>query len=261
MRSWRNWLIGMMLAGLATAAEAQVVDFTIHPPAPRPFELVTLRFKTGLCLGIESRVTRVGADFVVTLFTDSGILVCLPSLDVVVKEFRLGAFPAGTYAVNVVSGSGMQYPMLEPTRLEFTVGAPAAPPSTIGPPTDYSGHWWNSGESGWGLSIHQSASNQMVLVLYLHDEAGRPVWYHVPGGTWINDEGWTGTLYRTQVSPLPWNFDPSRVERVVVGSVRLDFFVGPLPSDPNPWNGEPFARLTYEIDGVTHYKNIRKMQF
>jgi hypothetical protein len=138
--------------------------------------------------------------------------------------------------------------------LEFTVNARPDPPFTNRPFTDYSGHWWSPDESGWGLSIHQSASDQMMVVWYVYDGQGDPIWYVAPGGTWKGRHGnpyWEGTVYRTKVPPSLPVFDPSRVERTAVGKVGLEF-LGPGPER---------ALLEYEIDGSSYVELIYKMKF
>ncbi len=258
MRNWRHWLMAMILAVTASVAGAfPLSDFTIHPPAPLPFEPVTLRYKNHFCNGIDSRVARVGADYVVT-FTWTTARSCLPTIGTFDEELRLGAYPAGSYTV-VLADPDDVIPAQTPTQLEFTVRAPPDSPSAVRPRNDYSGHWWNPFESGWGLSVHQSATDQMMVVFYVYDAGGQPLWYVAPGGRWLGKTVWEGTLYRTKVPPLFREFDPSRVERVEVGTARLDFGWGRgLANFPNI---EPAAYLTYFVDGVQHNKWIQKLQF
>ena len=242
----------MALAGTVSAAHGQLLsEYTIHPPAPRPFEHVALRPKGLVCVNIGSRVERVGTEFVVTFFPTWDYVSCLPIVGSFYRpEIGLGSFPPGTYKVKVVNEGALQ--IATSRQLEFTVDARPDPPFTSRPLTDYSGHWWDPDESGWGLAIHQSATDQMMVVWYVYDAQGDPIWYVAPGGTWKGRYGnpfWEGTVYRTKVPPSLPAFDPSSVERTAVGKVGLEFL------------GAEWALLEYEIDGNSFIEQIRKMQF
>ena len=57
----------------------------------------------------------------------------------------------------------------------------------------YGDLWWSPAESGWGLSITQQAST-LFAVWYAYRSDGRPVWYVLPGGSWVSGDTYTGTL-------------------------------------------------------------------
>jgi hypothetical protein len=262
MSTLRCLLVALVLAGTGSAAHGQLLkEFSIHPPAPRPFELVTLYTYTFAGIEVDPRVSQEGSDIVVRI---SARGTPVPgNLSWVGFDIRLGAFPAGTYTVSTVDGGMVDQPgnpVLAPQRLEFTVAAPAPadPPTTFRPRNDYSGHWWNPKESGWGLSIHQSPSDPMMVVFYTYNAAGRPVWYVAPGGRWVDETTWVGPLYRTKGPPMSGNFDPSRVERVVVGTARLSWYgveTGDFP------NSEPVLHFRYVIDGIEQFKLVQKLPF
>jgi hypothetical protein len=62
--------------------------------------------------------------------------------------------------------------------------APGAAPS-------YEGLWWNSSESGWGVSIaHQG--DTLFAIWYTYDQDGSPVWMFMPSAQLIGDDMETG---------------------------------------------------------------------
>jgi hypothetical protein len=83
--------------------------------------------------------------------------------------------------------------------------------------------WWNPAAPGTGLTITQHASNQVFMVWYDYDAAGKQLWRVMPGGAW-NDRVLAGTLYETDGPPyFQGAFDPSRVKLTPVGVATMDF--------------------------------------
>jgi len=101
-------------------------------------------------------------------------------------DILAGAFAAGTQQVNVVVDPPFG---LGPSRL-WAITFHVVPPPEIAifprppkPLTNYSGLWWNPGESGWGLSIQQSATSRIFAAWYVYDEdrpGGAPA-FPMPG--------------------------------------------------------------------------------
>jgi hypothetical protein len=119
---------------------------------------------------------------------------------------------------------------------------------------NYSDIWWNSAESGWGLTVADHES-QLFAVWFTYREDGRPTWYVVPGGTLSADRRtFQGDMYATTgpaYSAAP--FDPARVTVRKVGSATIDF------APPGLAAGS--ALFTYSLNGVTQSKQIRRQPF
>jgi photosystem II stability/assembly factor-like uncharacterized protein len=85
--------------------------------------------------------------------------------------------------------------------------------------------WWNPAESGTGLSITQSPTGQIFAFWYGYDAAGHSAWYYLPGGQWLDDRTFTGTLFSAS-GPSLFNgtFDASRVasSRIGTGTLRIE---------------------------------------
>ena len=131
----------------------------------------------------------------------------------------------------------------------YALALPAA--AQVTPAANYTDMWWNPNESGWGISIAQhTATNKVFAVWYTYDQAGRTVWYVVPGGAWSAANVFSGTAYRTQGSPwVGAAYNPNALVATPAGSVTFRF------DDAN------HATLSYTVDGVTGSKPISRQPF
>ena len=135
----------------------------------------------------------------------------------------------------------MIHRMLAATLLAAAI--PAAAQSV--PATNYSDLWDNSaapgsgpcpgGESGWGITFTQHASNQVEAVWYTYDPRQadssspgnfKPLWLVMPGGTWTSPTVFTGDMYVTLGTPFgqAWAFNANNPLPVTqVGTFTFNF--------------------------------------
>ena len=115
---------------------------------------------------------------------------------------------------------------------------------------NYSDIWFDSGESGWGLTVADHES-QLFAVWFTYRQDGRPTWYVIPGGTMSGDRlHFQGDVYATTgpaYTSAP--FDPARVTATKVGTAAIDF----TPSGT--------ATFTYNVGGVSQAKPIQRQPF
>ena len=117
-------------------------------------------------------------------------------------------------------------------------------------PASYQDLWWaGSAENGWGMSITQHGST-IFAAMYIYDDAGRPTWVVMPGGSWnASFTDFTGALYAPTGT---WfgAYDASRLlANAPVGSATLHF------------TSLGTATLGYTIDGVSAAKSIVRQPF
>lgn len=253
-------LAGAVLAqSVAEGASIKGVS-TVVPASPLPFEVVHLRVPADSCefSPADVSVTTVANAIQVQVRERTS---CDPSGALIDTDVRLGAYPAGTYNVEVVSifptPSGLVPNLLQ--RLQFTVNPRIEVPAPPGaarrfPLADYTGMWWNPQESGWGLSINQSASDALFGALFVYDAQNRAQWFTIQPGGWTSSKRWEGPLYRTTgpyfAAPT---YDPRLVLVQAAGSAVLEFDTAPAAATT--------ARFTYTADGVTTVKTITRMGF
>jgi hypothetical protein len=144
----------------------------------------------------------------------------------------------------------------------YTVYAAGTAPS-------YSGLWWNSAESGWGVSISHEA-DILFAVWYTYDRDGSPMWLVMPGLALVDDTDtmmgmmemdpmmgmnrmppiYTGTLYRsTGPAFSSATFDRNAVGVTEVGMATLMF------------TGSSTGVFAYTIGNFSAAKDISRMAF
>lgn len=229
------------LLTLAISAAVAAHASQIIPAMPIPFEPVNLRMTVDSCAFVPGSV-RVRADGN-TLKVTQGMNACLVAGPTEIADVRLGSLAVGQYRVEVYGGQDAVGAPVETLSFEVTSPPEAAvfPPLTR-PITDYSGLWGNAQQSGWGLSLHQSATNTMFGALFVYDNAAQPEWFTLQAGRWESSTRWTAMVYRTQgpfyASPA---FDPRLVLIQSAGVATIDF--RQVPGE------EGRAHFTYSIDG------------
>lgn len=110
--------------------------------------------------------------------------------------------------------------------------------------------WWSGmAETGWGMSVIQHR-DMLFAVIYAYDDAGKPIWYVIPGGAWNEARtAFTGAVYIPRGSPF-FDYDVSRFD---VGD--------PAGSATITFSGPNNARLEYVINGVSGHKAITRLDF
>ena len=119
--------------------------------------------------------------------------------------------------------------------------------TTVQGPADYTDMWWAGPvENGWGVSITQHGPIQFN-VIYAYDDAGKPVWYVMPGGSWnAAQTAFTGALYLPTSSPFnAYDKTQFRVGNAV-GSATLTYISNGL------------ATLDFNINGISGSKNLQR---
>jgi hypothetical protein len=129
----------------------------------------------------------------------------------------LGRFPAGRFNVQVSRGDPVE------GTAQFTVAPQAAASSDLVPAVDFTGLWWNSRESGWGLEIFQGPTYALFATWHVYDADGKPTWYVLSGGHFQGNRLYVGDVYRTTGPFFGATFDPARVTETRVGTGVLSF--------------------------------------
>ena len=148
-------------------------------------------------------------------------------------DFSSSAFASMSFEIGGVRRSvGIE-------RFVFASGAAAA--------TDYSGVWWNSNESGNGVSITHLADT-VFIAWYVFDTVGKPVW-SVMSCIMNGGNSCSGTLVSANGPTLGPTFDISRVQLKEIGPATLTF------------NSSGGARLAYQASGQTITKDFVRFVF
>ena len=245
----KPFLFASVLAlSLDAAAASRIV-----PEQPAEFDPVDLRMNVDSCVFNPSTVRVSMAANVIKVTQQMNN--CFAVGEARVADVRLGTFPVGQYRVELYPGTTATATPLETIAFEVT-GRPeiAIFPPPPRPITDYSGLWWSAGESGWGLSLHQSPTRQVFATLYVYANGGQPDWFTLPSGTWSDSTHFTADVFHTSGgAALGQPFNPASVQSAHAGTATLDFTQVP--------GTEGTMRLTYTVNGVTATKALTKLRF
>jgi hypothetical protein len=236
-----------LLALLAAPIQGQPYSVRLVPLAPQSLEQVTLHVDSPG--GPQTCVTAsvsMDANFVRVKIRCLGTLPLLPPFAASSFDVELGRFPAGTYYVEVLEGN----PATPAINVAFTVAERHVfiSPYTF-PVADYTDHWWNPLESGWGISIHQHTSDRLFAVWFVYSQSGQPVWYTLQPGAWTSWKDYTGPIYKTSGPYFGGPFDSTQVGVAQVGVGTLSF------ADSNT------ATFSYTVEGVSGSKPITRLSF
>ena len=117
-------------------------------------------------------------------------------------------------------------------------------------PQNYSDMWWaGATENGWGMSIQQHGQIQLNAI-YVYDNAGKPIWYVLPGGMWNADfTTYSGPIYQPASAPLN-NYSASQFKvGAAVGNISINF------------TSSSTATLQYVINGISGQKAMQRQLF
>lgn len=108
--------------------------------------------------------------------------------------------------------------------------------------SDFTGLWFNTAESGWGVNFIQQGPT-IFATLFIYGTDNRPVWLVAPGMV-LSGGVFSGSLLLTSGPSYTGAFNPSQVGNVPVGTMTL------RPTASNA------AQLVYTVNGATYTKNI-----
>lgn len=142
------------------------------------------------------------------------------------------------------------------------------------PQINWSDMWYDTAESGWGLSFTQHAgTNQVYAVWYTYDPRdpdpslpGRfmPLWLVMPGGVWESSTRISGQVYAltgTAVT-LPWRETDKHLD--VVGTFTIQFNdgnSGTFTYDVKPPAGAASGSPAFNLPAMSGSKPIVRQGF
>jgi hypothetical protein len=166
------------------------------------------------------------------------------------SRFKVGS-PVGSASLTF-EGAGR-------VALDYSVGAAAGRksltrqpfgPVDISVPEGVGDMWWGGTEqNGWGISVLQQYRT-LFMVWFTYDAEGRPTWYVMPQGSWMDASTYDGRIYRAEGSPWAGRvYDATRFRTVDVGSYRLRL------------TGPSAATLAYSIEGRSGMLELARQPF
>ena len=116
--------------------------------------------------------------------------------------------------------------------------------------TDYTGLWYNTAESGWGMNVIQQEQT-LFITLFIYGATSQPTWFVASGATFTSTAGgdrtYTGPLYATTGTPFSTTpFNPGATTVAQVGTIT---FVG---------KADGTATVAYTANGSTVNKAVTR---
>ena len=242
MRSPLNLLAAMLLtlisAGAARAQFLPIGDgksylYPTNKTSADDLKLVLSRYCGGGLGSSQSNLYRSSMSqnnitVMLSNRSDAPQPTCAPPLPL--DEIDLGRLLPGNYTLTVTEPAELP-PGILPTRTvianyPFVVNdareTKAAPYVRL----DYSGHWWDPADSGWGLFIWQdpkSPTDSVLAAWFTYGTDGKPIWY-VFQPTWQSAAVTNGaSMIQTRRPPGPTSPPSNPTSLTTVGTAKLDF--------------------------------------
>ena len=139
-------------------------------------------------------------------------------------EIDLGRLPAGNYTLTVINSPlGTTPATTEFSNVPFTISDARLLKQAPYVRLDYSGHWWDPNDAGWGLFIWHDARDNVLAAWFTYGADGKPIWY-VFQPTWQTFAATTTTpLRQTSRAPGTTIPPPNPTTYTAVGTASLDF--------------------------------------
>ena len=141
------------------------------------------------------------------------------------EEIDLGRLPAGSYTLSMTEAANGIAPRsgIVFANVPFTVTDARATKVAPYVRLDYSGHWWDPNDSGWGLFIWHDARDNVLAAWFSYTPDGKPMWYTFQPVFNTSSATRTVDLLQTSRAPGPTSPPPGPNTYTVVGSASLDF--------------------------------------
>ncbi len=230
------WL-SLFLADTATAATLEIV-----PASPKGQETIRLRVTT--LLGSTPQSVSMSANRItVTLVGPQITTALVGAVDVVI-----GKLPSGTYDIEALTRSIANSPTSAIGTTQFVVSNELIGRAAIAPIFNWTDLWWNPNESGWGMNV-TIKNDQFFAAWFVYDAAGKPTWYTLQGGKWVNVGCYQGPIMKTSGSAWGGILGLSNVNVTTVGSGIVCF------------SGYDNAEFQYTVEGIFNTKQIVRQAF
>ncbi len=159
----------------------------------------------------------------------------------------------------------------------LAAGAALQAAAQVAPTVDYTDMWYNPSESGWGISIRQKPPaggtvDALFAVWYTYDPRATdatsggsryvPLWFVMPGGTWVSPTSYQGALYVLTGTPYTQPLAAKAIEQV--GTFRFDFSDaghGTFTYVIAPPAGIPNTNPAFGLPALTGSKSISRQSF
>lgn len=235
----------LVIAAFGLCPVFGLAQLSIEPTGPRAQETVLLRVPTSLTgptIFGSSEVSMASNKISVSLRAQP---FSPPPAQPPITEIVLGQFPVGAYTVEFFMKDSLPGGVI--ASMQFNVAG--ANEGALTPRANYTDIWWNSAESGYGLSITQHINNKLFALWFVYGADGKAVWFSMSDCVWFAINRCAGAVFRSTGPSFGGPFNSAPVVTSPVGTANLIFVEYGL------------ATFDYLIEGVAGSKSLRRMGF
>lgn len=146
-------------------------------------------------------------------------------------------------------------------KFPFQVTDGRAKKNYTNPTLDYSGHWWDENDPGWGLFVWQDSTNNTMAAWFSYTADGQPAWY-------VFQPVWETPIFTRpadvwQTSKPPGTTSPplGTTKLTTVGTAFLDFYFGTYTRGGALPSLEQFLNFHYKLgDGVQQKRTLMRFK-
>jgi hypothetical protein len=174
----------------------------------------------------------------------------------------LGKLPPGEYTLNTINPPCLgQTTETSSAKFQFKVTDARLKKGSSDPTIDFSGHWWDENDSGWGLFIWQDAAGNTMAAWFTYTSDGKPAWY-VFQPTWASRNSTVSAdIWQTSKPPGSSSPPTGTTKLVTVGKAALGFYFGNYSRGSDPTTVEQFASFRYSFgDGAIQTRTLKRFK-
>ena len=257
------FVIALSASLFAGAVHAQLLpfDYVLSPAIRTSMDNLKLSIANTTCGGVTP---YAGNPYTITMSQNQltvtmGLHLRLslnslcPSVPQAREEIDLGRLPSGNYTLTLFrppTPDNLGGTLID--NVPFTVTD--ARTTKVAPYVrlDYSGHWWDPNDSGWGLFIWHDKFDNVLAAWFTYTPDGKPIWYVFQPTFNTSSATVTTPLRQTSRLPGPTSPPPGPTSTTVVGSASLDF---------TNFGTADEGKLTYTFTGgAQQVRNIQRFK-
>lgn len=178
----------------------------------------------------------------------------------------IGRLPPGDYTLTTVGAQCIRASQFLPTppdldKFAFNVTDGRTKKSFPNPSLDYSGHWWDENDPGWGLFIWQDAANNTMAAWFTYTADGKPAWYVFQPVWQTNTMTPYADVWQTSKPPGTVSPPPGAAKLETVGNAFLDFYFGYYNRGGALPTIEQFLNFNYKLgDGARQKRTLMRFR-
>ncbi len=174
----------------------------------------------------------------------------------------MGPLPAGTYALTINYSPLPSGLVLPPLLADYPIIVSDGRAAKVMPwvRRNYSGHWWDPADPGWGLFVWQDGMDNLLAAWFTYAADGKPAWYVFQPAWQTSTATQTAALANAVRPPGLYSPPLGPGTATAAGTASLDFTLPLSEEFPAPYYTTiDQAKLIYQFNGgSTQTRTIKR---